>query len=247
MENIISIENLKTEDMAKAGMHYGYSKTRRHPATKDFIQATINGVDLIDLNQTKEQIKNALNFLVTVIAQKKTILFICEKDELADISREIALSLNYPYVCNRFIGGSITNFPNIKKRVEKLHTILKDKEQGGWNKFTKKEQLLMQREVNKLDKNFGGLTNMINLPGAIIVVDSKYEKIPVCEAGIAHIPVISISNTDCDISTIEYPIVANDSSRSSVSMILNIFKNFLNSENLEIKKLEGKDAPKNSA
>jgi len=229
----MSLENTTIEDMAKAGMHYGYSKTRRHPSTKNFIQVTVNGVDLIDLNQTKGQIKNALDFLATVVAQKKSILFICEKDELSNVSRDIALSLNYPYVCNRFIGGAITNFPNIKKRVEKLHAVLKDKEQGGWNKFTKKEQLLMQREADKLDKNFGGLSNMTNLPGAIVVVDSKYEKIPVCEAGIAHIPVIAISNTDCDISTIEYPIVANDSSRSSVEMILNIFKTFLNSQNLE--------------
>jgi small subunit ribosomal protein S2 len=89
----------------------------------------------------------------------------------------------------------------------------------------------MQREINRLDKNFGGLSNMTNLPGAIVVIDSKYEIIPVMEAGIAHIPVVSLSNTDCDISTIEYPIVCNDSSRSSVEMILNIIKNSLVKEN----------------
>ena len=106
--------------------------------------------------------------------------------------------------------------------------MLDQKEKGEWSKFTKKEQLLMQRELEKLDKNFGGLTGVGNLPGAIVVVDSKYEEIPVCEAAIAHIPVVSLSNTDCDISTIEYPIVCNDSSRSSVETILNIIKNSLN-------------------
>ena len=221
----INIENLKIEDMAKAGVHYGYSKTRCHPSTKGYINSIQNGVNLIDLKHTKSQLSEANSFLKEIVSQDKHILFICEKVELADISREIALSLNYPYISNRFIGGSITNFSNIKKRVEKLQSMLKDKEEGAWNKFTKKEQLLMQREVSKLDKNFGGLVNLINLPGAIVVIDSKYEEIPVAEAAIAHIPVISISNVDCDISSIEYPIVANDSSRSSVELILNVIKN----------------------
>jgi small subunit ribosomal protein S2 len=125
-----TLENLKIEAMAKAGVHYGYSKTRRHPSTKPFIQSTQNGVDLIDLNKSKEQLTNAITFLKSVADQGKSILFICEKVELASISREIALSLNYPYVSNRFIGGAITNFPQIKKRIEKLHTMLKDKEEG---------------------------------------------------------------------------------------------------------------------
>ncbi|MDD3940015.1 MAG: 30S ribosomal protein S2 [Candidatus Pacebacteria bacterium] len=222
------IENIKIEDLAKAGVAYGYRKTRRHPSTKDFIYSTQNGVDLIDLNKTSEQLKEAVEFLKSIKAQNKKIIFIGEKPEVIQIVREVALALGEPYIVNRFIGGSITNFPQIKKRVEKLQHMLDQKEKGEWSKFTKKEQLLMQRELEKLDKNFGGLTGVGNLPGAIVVVDSKYEEIPVCEAAIAHIPVVSLSNTDCDISTIEYPIVCNDSSRSSVETILNIIKNSLN-------------------
>lgn len=222
------IENIKIEDLAKAGVAYGYRKTRRHPSTKDFIYATQNGVDLIDLNKTNEQLKEAVEFLKSIKAQNKKIIFIGEKPEVAQIVKEVALALGEPYIVNRFIGGSITNFPQIKKRVEKLQYMLDQKEKGEWSKFTKKEQLLMQRELEKLDKNFGGLSGVGNLPGAIVVVDSKYEEIPVREAAIAHIPVVSLSNTDCDISTIEYPIVCNDSSRSSVETILNIIKNSLN-------------------
>ncbi|HPX52452.1 MAG TPA: 30S ribosomal protein S2 [Candidatus Paceibacterota bacterium] len=222
------IENIKIEDLAKAGVAYGYRKTRRHPSTKDFIYATQNGVDLIDLNKTNEQLKEAVEFLKSIKAQNKKIIFIGEKPEVVQIVKEVALALGEPYIVNRFIGGSITNFPQIKKRVEKLQYMLDQKEKGEWSKFTKKEQLLMQRELEKLDKNFGGLSGVGNLPGAIVVVDSKYEEIPVREAAIAHIPVVSLSNTDCDISTIEYPIVCNDSSRSSVETILNIIKNSLN-------------------
>ncbi len=222
------IENIKVEDLAKAGVAYGYRKTRRHPSTKDFVYCTQNGVDLIDLNKTKEQLKEAVEFLKSVKAQNKKIIFIGEKPEIVQIVKEVALALGEPYIVNRFIGGSITNFPQIKKRVEKLQYMLDQKESGGWTKFTKKEQLLMQRELDKLDKNFGGLSGISNLPGAIVVVDSKHEVIPVREAAIAHIPVVALSNTDCDISTIEYPIVCNDSSRSSVEMILNIIKNSLN-------------------
>ncbi len=218
------IENIKIDDLAKAGVAYGYQKARRHSSTKGSIYTTQNGVDIIDLAKTKTQIVEAINFLKTIREQNKKIIFIGEKPEIVQSIKEIALSLDESYIVTRFIGGSITNFPQIKKRIEKLHTMLDDKEKGEWTKFTKKEQLLMQREVEKLDKNFGGISSLTNLPGALVVVDSKFEEIPVREAAIAHIPVISLSNTDCDISTIEYPIVCNDSSKSSVEMVLNIIK-----------------------
>lgn len=219
------IANIKIEEMAKAGVAYGYLKTRRHPSTKGSIYTTQNGVDIIDLNKTKDQLVEAVQFLKSLREQNKKILFVGEKPEVVQIVREVALSLGEPYIVNRFIGGSITNFPQIKKRIEKLHTMLDGKEKGEWSKFTKKEQLLMQREMEKLDKNFGGLSGINNLPAAVVVIDSRHEEIPVKEAAIAHIPVISLSNTDCDISTIEYPIICNDSSKSSVEMILNIIKN----------------------
>lgn len=221
------IENLRIEDLAKAGVGYGYRKVRRNGSTKRFIESTQNGVDIINLEKTKESLTSAVNFLKQVREQNKKIIFIGEKPEIASIVKEVALALGEAYITNRFIGGSITNFPQIKKRIEKLHKMLEEKEKGEWNKFTKKEQLLLQRELNKLDKNFSGLSSLTNLPGAIVVIDSDFEEIPVKEAGIAHIPVVSLSNTDCDISTIEYPIVCNDSSKSSVELLLNNIKDNL--------------------
>lgn len=124
------IENLKKEDLVRAGVAYGYRKTRRHPSTKEFIYTTQNGVDIIDLEKTKNQIKEAVAFLKPLREQKKKIIFIGEKPESTQIIKEVALSLGEPYIVNRFIGGSITNFPQIKKRIEKLSNILKQKEMG---------------------------------------------------------------------------------------------------------------------
>ncbi len=219
------IVNLSIEELAKAGVGYGYRKVLRNQSTKRFIDSTQNGIDIIDLDKTKESLKEAVEFLKKVREENKKIIFIGEKPEISNIVKEVALALGEAYITNRFIGGSITNFPQIKKRIEKLHKMLDEKDKGEWNKFTKKEQLLLQRELNKLDKNFSGISNLTNLPGAIVVVDSKFEDIPVKEAGISHVPVVSLSNTDCDISTIEYPIVCNDSSKSSVELLLNIIKN----------------------
>lgn len=123
-------ENIKIEDLAKAGVGYGYQKTRRHPSTKDSIYTTQNGVDIINLNKTKEQLEEAINFLKTLREEKKKIIFIGEKPEIVQSVKEIALALNEPYIVNRFIGGSITNFSQIKKRIEKLHTMLDQKERG---------------------------------------------------------------------------------------------------------------------
>ena len=125
-QNNMDIENLNIEDMAKAGVAYGYSKTRRNPSTKGFIHGTQNSIDIIDLNKTKEQIKEAVTFLKSVKAQGKKILFVGEKPEIIQIVKEIALSIGEPYVTNRFIGGAITNFPQIKKRIEKLHKMIEE-------------------------------------------------------------------------------------------------------------------------
>ncbi len=219
--------DIKIEDFVKAGVAYGYKKSRRHQSTKKSIHTTQNGIDIINLEMTKKQLEEAISFLKTIKEAQKQILFIGEKPEISQIIKEVALATNSPFIVNRFIGGSITNFSQIKKRIDRLATMLNEKSSNEWSKFTKKEQLLLQRELDKLDKNFGGLSNLKSVPSAIVLVDSNYEIIPVKEARKMNIPIISLSNTDCDISKIEYPIVMNDSSRSSVELVLNIIKNNL--------------------
>ncbi len=217
-----------TQDaLKKAGLQYGYSRTRRHPSIKPFVEGNFNGVDFINLAKTEEQLKNAIDFLVSMNNAGKVILFVGVKPEIRQIVKEVALSLNAPYVAERFIGGTLTNFPQIKKRIEKLHDLLKKKETGELAVYTKKEQLLIQRDIDRLDRDFGGISSLTNTPSAIVMIDSRHEDMCVKEAARLHIPVVALCNTDCTLEGIEYPIVGNDGSVSSVRFVLEAIKDAL--------------------
>ena len=215
------------EALKKAGLQYGYSRTRRHPSTKPFVEGNYNGVDFINLEKTEAQLKDAISFLSSMHSAGKVILFVGVKPEIRQIIKEVALSLNSPYVAERFIGGTLTNFPQIKKRIEKLHDLLKKKEAGELAVYTKKEQLLIQRDIDRLDRDFGGVSSLTNIPSVIVMIDSRHEDMCVKEAKRLHIPVVALCNTDCTLEGIEYPIVGNDGSVSSVRFVLEAIKSAL--------------------
>ncbi len=215
------------EALAAAGLQYGYSRTRRHPSIKPYIEGNHNGVDFINLDKTKNQLDEAISFLKSVQGAGKVILFVGVKPEIRQIVKEVALSLNSPYVSERFIGGTLTNFPQIKKRIEKLHDLLKKKETGELAVYTKKEQLLIQRDIDRLDRDFGGISSLTNIPSAIVIIDSRHEDMCVKEAKRLHIPVVALANTDCTIEGLEYPIVGNDGSVAAVRFILESIKEAL--------------------
>lgn len=221
----VTVESLKA-----AGLQYGYSRTRRHPSVKPYVEGNHNGVDFINLEKTKTQLEEAVAFLKSVSGAGKTILFVGVKPEIRQIIKEVALSLNAPYIAERFIGGTLTNFPQMKKRIEKLHDLLKKKESGELSVYTKKEQLLIQRDIDRLDRDFGGISSLTNIPAAIVVIDPRHESMCVKEAEHLHIPVVALSNTDCTIEGIEYPIVGNDGSVSSVKFVLETIKQALQVE-----------------
>lgn len=222
--------SITTTALKEAGLQYGYSRTRRHPSVKPFIEGNHNGVDFINLESTKTQLEEAVAYLKSVSTGGKTILFVGVKPEIRQIIKEVALSLNAPYIAERFIGGTLTNFPQMKKRIEKLHDLLKKKETGELNVYTKKEQLLIQRDIDRLDRDFGGISSLTNLPAAIVVVDPRHEAMCVKEANILHIPVVALSNTDCTIENIDYPIVGNDGSVAAVRFVLETIKKNLQVE-----------------
>jgi small subunit ribosomal protein S2 len=219
--------SITTDALRKAGLQYGYSRTRRHPSVKPFIEGNANGVDFINVESTKKQLEEAVAYLKTVSSAGKVILFVGVKPEICQIIKEVALSLNAPYIAERFIGGTLTNFSQMKKRIEKLHDLLKKKESGELAVYTKKEQLLIQRDIDRLDRDFGGISALTNLPAAIVIIDSRHELMCVKEAKLLHIPVVALSNTDCTIEGIEYPIVGNDGSVSSVRFVLETIKGAL--------------------
>ena len=216
--------SITTDALKKAGLQYGYSRTRRHPSIKPFIEGNANGVDFINLESTKKQLEEAVSYLKTMQQAGKTILFVGVKPEIRQIVKEVALSINSPYISERFIGGTLTNFPQMKKRIEKLHDLLKKKESGELAVYTKKEQLLIQRDIDRLDRDFGGISALTNLPHVIVIVDSRHEIMCVKEAKLLHIPVVALSNTDCTIEGIQYPIVGNDGSVPAVRFVLETIK-----------------------
>jgi len=208
------------EDMFKAGAHFGYSKSRRHPSMKSLIFGAKNTVEIIDLEKTDEHLAKAKEFVSSMAKEGKQILFVGSKNEARDVVRNAAISIDMPYVTNRWIGGTVTNFSEIKKRISRLEELTSKKEKGELGMYTKKERLLIDREIEDLEKHFGGLTSMKQKPAAFFVIDSGAEKIAVKEAKDKEIPVVSLSGSDCDIKGISYPIPANDSSRSSITFFV---------------------------
>lgn len=221
----MSTQNTLVEKMFQAGAHYGYSKSRRHPSTGAYIFATKNGVDIINIEKSYGLLEKALEEVMKMAASGKTILFVGTKPEARQQITELALALGMPYVSERWVGGSLTNFPEIKKRIAKLLDLRAEKEKGGFDKYTKKERLLIDREMEDMTKNFQGLTGVNKTPDAIFVVDPKKEHIACTEAHKMDLPIIGILNTDCNLKKVNFPIVANDASVSSISFILNEVKN----------------------
>lgn len=208
------------EKMVAVGAQYGYSKTKRHPSAKKYVFATKNNADVIDLNYTEKMLDEALKFVKTLGEERKNILFVSSKPEAKKIIESAAKELNMPFVENRWIGGTLTNFPQIKKRIDVLLDLKAKKEKGELEKYTKKEQSDFSRQIEKMTRNFGGLVGMTKKPDAIFIVDVKKEKNALVEANKTGVPVISLSNTDCDISDVDFPIVANDASRNSVKFFV---------------------------
>jgi len=220
MEETKKVNNDRIDEMFKAGAHFGYSKTRRHPSIAPYIFGVKNRVEIIDLEKADDLLEKALLFISTLAKEGKQILFVGGKNEARQSLKLAAMSINMPYVDGRWIGGTLTNYAEIKKRLAKLEDLVNQKEKGELSKYTKKERLMIDHEISNLDRFFSGILSMKDLPKALFVIDPKKEIIAVTEAQKMNIPVISLAGTDCDIANINYPIVANDSSVSSITFFV---------------------------
>lgn len=215
----------KIAEMFTVGAHFGYSKASRHSSVQDSVFGTKDGVQVIDLEKTAAQLESAQQAVKNLSVNGGKIVFVGSKNEAKDVVKDAARELGMPYVNTRWIGGTLTNFSEIKKRITKLAKMMTDREKGEYDKYNKKEKLDLDKEIEKLQKHYTGLLTMTELPKALIVIDSKAESIAVKEASDMNIPVISLSNTDCDISLMKYPIVANDGSKASIEYFIAQLKN----------------------
>jgi small subunit ribosomal protein S2 len=207
-------------ELFKVGAHFGFVRARRHPSVKPYIFGVKNRIEIFDLEKTNEALQAALEFIKNLGSTGSTILFVGGKGEARFAVKAAAESLDMPYVDGRWIGGTLTNFPQIKKRVAKLQDLTTQKEKGELAKYTKRERMLIDKEIENLKRFFEGLIPMKELPKALFVVDSRKEDIAVREARDKGIPVIALCGSDCDITLVDYAIPANDASVASIKFFM---------------------------
>lgn len=209
------------ERLFKAGAHFGFTRSRRHPSVTPYIFGSKQGTDIIDLEKTSALLEAATAQMKEAGKAGKTVLFVGTKEEILSIVRDAALSIEMPFVVNRWIGGMLTNFSEIRKRIHRLTELLAQGESGELErKYTKKERVILGREIEKLNFNFGGIKAMERTPGLMVVVDPRHDSIAAQEARDLNVPVIGIVSSDTNIKNIAFPIVANDALQTSVRILL---------------------------
>lgn len=205
------------EQLAAVGAQYGYSRSRRHPSNTEHILGAKNFAEIINLENTATQLAAAKAFAEKLGREGKTLLFVGGKPEARAAIRQAGESLGQPWSAGRWIGGALTNFAEIRKRIDRLTSLREDRDRGALQKFTKRERLMIDREITRLEENFQGLIALNGrLPDALFVVDSKEEESAVAEGKRLALPIIAVSGSDCDMGDAKYPILANDASRRSI-------------------------------
>jgi len=210
------------EEMLKAGVHFGHRTSKWNVKMEPYIFTARNSVHIIDLEKTQEKLAKALKFIQGIKEKKGVILFVGTKVAVKEITSQTAKKCRMPYVNERWLGGTLTNFGIISKRLEYFRDLEEKNKKGELKKYTKKEQHQFGVELQKLEKQFGGIKKMLKLPEALLVVDVQKEKLAVKEARMKNVPVIGLCDTNSDPSIIDYPIPVNDDAITSLKLILGI-------------------------
>ena len=209
------------EEMTKAGLNFGHKTSKTHPKMRQYILGVRNTVHMFDLVKTKEHLQKALDYIRSLRAEGKTLLLVGTKIQIKNLVKETATACDLPYVSERWIGGTFTNFGTIAKRTEYFRGLEQKKETGELEKYTKKEQLGIAEEMKNLEMHFGGIKNLAKLPDAVFICDLDKNQLVLREAKNKGIPVIALVDTNIDPALVDYIIPANDDAQSSVRYILN--------------------------
>lgn len=208
------------EEMLQAGIHFGHTTSRWHPKMEQFIFTTRGNVHIIDLQKTQDQLKQVLPAVKKMAAEGKKILFVTTKPQARDIVKDSALACNQPYLVDRWIGGMLTNFDEIKKLIKKYVELKGKKEKGELDQYTKKEQLELTRELEKMGTYLEGLSDLDKMPDALFIPALQREKTAVREANRLNVPIIGVCDTNANPDTAQYVIPANDDAVKSIAMII---------------------------
>jgi len=217
----------KYEDMVKAGMHFGRKKSIFHPRMKDFVYILKENIYIIDLIKTSEALSKAIDFLKKEREAGKVILFVGTTKQSTEVVQATAKALNMSYVVNRWLGGTLTNFKTITARFKHLDDLEGRRDSGAFEKYTKKEKLLLEREIASMKVKFDGIRKLTKVPDVIVVSSLRDAELPVREAKRAGIKIVAIVNTDSDPNSVDYPIPANDNAKKSVELIMEAIKSSL--------------------
>lgn len=210
-------------DMLKAGVHFGHKKSKKHPKMDEYIFAVRNGISIIDLSKTKFKLSEAADFAKKVSASGGTVLFVGTKRQAGKIVKSAAERCEMPYVSERWLGGTFTNFDKILIGKKRLESLIAQKESGELEKrYTKKEFQEIGREMKRLEIKFGGIKKVNKIPEAVFVVDIEEEETAILEANKVGVPIIAITDSNTDPSIVTYPIPSNDDAIRSIELVTNV-------------------------
>ena len=236
--------DVNVQDLLEAGLHFGHQTKRWNPKMKRFIFGEKNGIYIIDLAKSLDLLTKARQFIYDTVVRGRRILFVGTKKQARDTIKEMGDRLKQPYVINRWLGGTLTNNTTIRKSIGRLRELEKLEQDGTMNTLPKKEVSRLRRELEKLQYNLCGITDMDQLPGALFVVDVMRESIAVAEANRLKIPVVAVVDTNCDPDPIDYAIPGNDDAIRAVKLILDSIGTTIQQANNEYSKVAAEEARK---
>ena len=213
------------KQLLEAGVHFGHQTRRWDPRMAEYIFQARNGIHIIDLQKTSKKLDEAYAFLKEQAEEGKTVLFVGTKKQAQDCMKEAAEKCGMYYVNQRWLGGMLTNFATIEKRIERLNELEKMQEDGTFDVLPKKEVILLKKEMDKLEKNLGGIKNMKEMPGVLFIVDPKKERNAILEARKLNIPTVGLIDTNCNPEDVDYVIPGNDDAIRAVKLIADTMAN----------------------
>ena len=213
------------KQLLEAGVHFGHQTRRWNPKMAEYIFQARNGIHIIDLQKSSKKLDEAYDFLKNQAEEGKTVLFVGTKKQAQECAKEAAEKCGMYYVNQRWLGGTLTNFKTIRNRIKRLTDIEKMQEDGTFEVLPKKEVILLKKEMEKLEKNLGGIKEMTEIPGVMFVVDPNKEKIAILEARKLGIPVIGLVDTNCNPEDVDYAIPGNDDAIRAVKLIMEVMAN----------------------
>ena len=208
--------------LLEAGVHFGHQTKRWNPKMRPFIFGSRSGIHIIDLEKTEQRLQAAREFLESVAAKGHFVLFVGTKKQAKPILQEEAKRVGMPYVVNRWLGGTLTNFQTIKRNIDRLHELRKQMADGFFERVSKKDAKRLSHQLERLEESFDGLAAMDHLPGCVFVVDTKREEIAVKEAHRLDIPIVAICDTNADPDVIAYPIPGNDDAIRAIKLMVSM-------------------------